>query len=151
MKRTKCNNLIQVQGAYIAGIVDGEGCLRIDKGKTGKNGVRRTKYSVTIGVANTCFRLVKYLKAITGVGSILPIPRRGNRKPQIRWMVYSQQAEDFLKQIRPWLLVKNRQADLLLACRDLNRQAIRDKSGKANKYKEKIFLQVKGLNKRGII
>jgi hypothetical protein len=143
-----CSLLTETQKAYLAGIIDGEGCLRVDCGKNGKGTV---KYSITITVANTNFNLIKYLHSTTNIGSVLPIPKKGNRKPQLRWTVYSKQAEEFLLQVLPYLLVKEPQAKILLEarkhCRIPGRRGLSDKEKKS---KEKLYLKIKKLNRRGL-
>jgi hypothetical protein len=144
-----CSSLNDTEKAYIAGIIDGEGCLRIDSGKNGRGTV---KYCITVSVSNTNFGLIEYLNKITNVGSVFLVKKKGNRRPQLRWMVFSKQAEEFINQILPFLRVKKPQAEILLESRKYNRiPGRKGLSLEEKKVKYKLYEKMKELNQRGML
>jgi len=99
--------------AYVAGIVDGEGYIGVAKTKqTGS--MRSTRYAAVLIVGNTSRRLIEELAYTFGVGSISY--RRGGerRKGCFLWAIQSRNAHDVLMRVRPYLVVKRAQADLVI-------------------------------------
>ena len=95
--------------AYLAGIVDGEGCIRIHKQS------KRNCYSPMITVVNTNPILVDWLRFFFG-GSV-GVYHSGNTnwKDSYNWRLTGIKAIELLQQIRPYLRLKAQQADKLLA------------------------------------
>ncbi len=94
--------------AYTAGIIDGEGHI----------GIGRTKnyFCLRVEVANTSSRLIDFLHLTFG-GNVWT-GKRPNRKVYYRWMISTRAADEFLRSISPYLLIKRNQADLALAFRE---------------------------------
>ena len=92
---------------YLAGIVDGEGCVSVTYGtKAGHERIRLT-------ISNTDRNLIDWLAARLG-GCITCTQSRGNRKPAYQWEVYSDKAFELLTILLPHLKLKHRQAELCL-------------------------------------
>lgn len=102
--------------AYAAGLVDGEGCIRINEGrspaKTWLDGGSR--YTALVEVANTDPRMIEFLRSRWG-GHISNMRERAdlNRRAAQRWTVVSEQVLPFLDDIFPFLIVKRTQAKLV--------------------------------------
>ena len=96
--------------AYTAGIVDGEGCIGV-----GRNSRNNRTYFIRILVANTDVLLLEWLKQQWG-GDIALRKHKNhqNWKPYRCWRISHRRALDFLRQIRPYLIIKQAQADLAL-------------------------------------
>ena len=97
------------QLAYIGGIIDGEGSIYLSttKGNT----------SVVAGVAVTMTSLecVNFLHRITGMGHIQVYKRPGKYKTAYKWTIGGRlEIYLFLKAVHPYLLVKEKQADIML-------------------------------------
>lgn len=92
--------------AYLAGIFDGEGCVQLN---LWKNSVR-----VKAEITNTSRTLIDWILATTKVGAVSTRKASGNRRICYRWCVSCNQAIELLIQIRPWLLIKSAQVDLIL-------------------------------------
>lgn len=105
-------DLSEAQLAWFAGIIDGEGTIRV-------SGVRR-KYGksavVQIQLSNTSPELLLWIKThLPGCGSFrFHGGKTANSKSLWKWEVVSRQAEPILRGIQPFLLVKRAQADLAL-------------------------------------
>lgn len=96
--------------AYIAGIVDGEGCigLNINRSKT------HTSYRVKVAVANSNEWICQWLKLAFG-GCVNCTTYSHTRKPMWQWITTANQAVTFLILIRPYLHLKQAQADLAIS------------------------------------
>ena len=115
---------------YLAGIVDGEGCVSV----TYKTKARHERIRLT--VSNTDRNLIDWLTSRVG-GSVSKNQPKGNRKPAYHWEIYSSKAFIVLTLLLPYLKLKKRQAELCL-------QFHTDKSKRAW-----ITKQIRRMNKRG--
>lgn len=96
---------------YAAGLLDGEGCIRISKQQF-KNHVRYQLF-VTINMADPR-PLVELQKEFGGCFS-WGAPRKDPRhRPLHGWAVSSRNALLCLERVRPWLIVKAAEADLAI-------------------------------------
>jgi hypothetical protein len=93
---------------YLAGIIDGEGCISISKGT-----INHRQQSIRIRVANTNFELIDWLHTQFG-GKTNYIKKKGNRRPQKMWSVLARKAAILLREIQPYLIVKREQAKIAL-------------------------------------
>jgi len=99
------------QVAYLAGIVDGEGCFTIRK-KTYSNG--RTLYTPRITIGMNTAQPLDLAYGLFG-GSIRARRTTGNNVPHIFvWEVSCTKAKETAKTILPFLRVKREQACLLI-------------------------------------
>jgi len=132
--------------AYIAGIVDGEGCIRIVKTKEPKN-KSGYKYQMVIGVNNTNEWLIHWLYFNFG-GSIHLQAKLDNRKPLWHWYLSSRKAQAFIELILPYLRLKRPQAEV--AVQFSKRKHHRGKSDEERAIEEAEFILMKGYNKKGL-
>jgi hypothetical protein len=96
------------QLAYIAGILDGEGCIMLNSTKQGY-----VISTVTVSMANaSCMRL---LHSITGVGTLRATHRKGYTRTYYVWQA-SDRLEVYmlLKAIYPYLVVKRAEAESVM-------------------------------------
>lgn len=95
------------QLGYIAGIIDGEGCVTLIRNKTGY-------ISQSIRVDMTSASCIRLLYSSTLIGAMYVADRKGQRK------VYSWQISDrlqvysLLRAIHPYLIIKQEQAELVM-------------------------------------
>ena len=119
--------------AYVAGFVDGEGCLSVRWNRDSNVGLY-----ITANVTNTCLPILQALRETWG-GNILTIrntePSRWRQK--YRWEVGGRYAARLLREILPHLRIKDEQAKLLLSFR----------AGDADAGE--VFAKIRSLNKRG--
>jgi hypothetical protein len=103
--------------AYLAGLFDGEGYVRIDNHFHQKNS-GNIRYTVNAGVAMTYMPAVRlFHDRWGGVFKGENCFKRANPKNRtiFRWAVTSLKAEAFLLEIQPFSLVKREQIDLAIA------------------------------------
>lgn len=98
---------------YLAGFMDGEGSLRIVRSKQGDR--RRDCFWISVRVYNKNTRVLRFLQDV--FGGHLNLMR--NRCHQLCWN--GDDAEEIIKKVRPYLVVKADLADLLLNFREMQR------------------------------
>jgi hypothetical protein len=69
-------------------------------------------------VCNTDARLIEWLHKVVGKGSVARERPRPNRRTQYTWIISSKEAEDFLREIYPYLVIKKEQADVVFKFRE---------------------------------
>jgi hypothetical protein len=99
--------------AYLAGIIDGEGCITISRGVHKKQN-NNVYYQAVLHVANTDKRMIDWIIEITGLGSYHRGKHHPPRKVWYRWAVRSAAACEVVRTVYPYLVCKQRQADVLL-------------------------------------
>lgn len=103
------NKLTDKQLAYLAGLMDGEGCISITK----HQGIhsRTPSYIMRVIIAQANESYLRYWHELTGIGSI-------NQKPLnptcYDWRITSQEALAFLKELYPFLILKKDEADIAI-------------------------------------
>jgi hypothetical protein len=110
------NTLTETEKAYLAGLIDGEGCITIIKCKPARRAANPS-YSLQTFINNTDERMLRYCKEVTGAGSISFNPvslRKPTWKNLWNWNLRKQDTIDFLIQILPYLITKKRQAELAI-------------------------------------
>lgn len=98
--------------AWVAGIIEGEGCLRYSEQSI------RGYWSTEVRVRMTDLDIIERLRDVTGVGNVLgPYIRPKPRKPIYEWRVSKKlDARLVLQNVRPWLgRRRGAKADLILA------------------------------------
>jgi len=110
----KINSIRQVELAYIAGILDGEGCIRSQKY------IQREKetFGLSVCIVNSNLEMLLYVQNSLEMGKI----RKKKRLPGHNFQVYEwycSQGEivSFLEAVLPYLHVKDRQAKLAIQFR----------------------------------
>lgn len=100
-----------MQDEYAAGIIDGEGCIRL---MTSPNGVVRTSVEVTMSYK--ALPLLTKLQAQYGGNTIHQKrdDRTQTRAANFSWRKSGLDAIEFLRLIRPHLIIKAEQADLAI-------------------------------------
>lgn len=94
---------------WTACIIDGEGWIGI----RWKAKPHNSHYPV-ISVSNTCRAIVERLHEWWGGRVEAKRPRTARHKPSYRWALEYTRAGDLLRVVRPFLVAKNRQADLAI-------------------------------------
>ncbi|KKM87911.1 hypothetical protein LCGC14_1264120 [marine sediment metagenome] len=147
--------------AYLAGIVDADGYIglintfSIDKahGPTyrpetrGRVYGRRFRQVMRVGVTMTDPTVPTMLKAEFG-GTLYCRQRKQGWKNVWAWDARSNKALKFLEAIRPWLLMKTKQADIAIAFQ--RQRAPHVPRSAADKHMDKMLGKIMtGLNARG--
>lgn len=94
----------QLEYAWAAGFVDGEGCIRV-----------RTDYTLVLQVRQCNIEPINKFTVIFGMGKVHgSIPENPRHKPYWNWMCINQQAKDVLQIMLPYMVVKRQQALLAI-------------------------------------
>ncbi len=139
----KCKLLNPVDASYIAGFLDGEGCIMIYKRREDSYGFR-----VTITQSQKYAFIMDWFLNTIGLGSkILKKREKENHSNSHYWVCNAEAAESLLIQLLPYLKLKKEQALL-----GLNFQKrLRNPKLKADrKWQREYYLKMKELNQRGI-
>ena len=100
--------------AYMAGLIDGEGCVSIDK-INHKNG--RTYYGLRVTFTNSSIEVIEWIKDHFAKHTWHTTDHRG--KKSIHCMVWrSDQAAELLRSLQPYLVVKARHAEWAILFQD---------------------------------
>ena len=134
----------QTDLAYAAGIIDGEGCVTL------KLYPYRTypALAALVRVAMCDLAPLRKLKSLFG-GSINMIPEKPPRRKQWAWTIQTLQARKCLSSLRPWLIVKHKQADIILGLTWLKSGGAHGRSYGLAKEREIALRLIRKYNKRG--
>jgi len=153
------NEITDTQAAYIAGIIDGEGCVTFAKSFNTKTQKRPTFKALVLCV-NTDHGVIDYLHQTLGCG-ITYKPKKNPTNPRwnplLRYQASSGDARDILRRIRPYMIIKGEIADTVLSLPQRNRTywgkpgTQRYADGMAV-YEEQLAIvaRVRAMNKRGV-
>ena len=105
--------------AYVAGIVDGEGTVHIMEAWGARS--LSPSHHVQVTITNTSTDLMEWL--VSNLGGRIEIRRDPGRpahhKQPYSWRVHGMNAENLLRAIQPWVVIKARQVDCALRLRAL--------------------------------
>lgn len=141
-----------IQKGYMAGIIDGEGCVYVNRRKA--HGRRKTPgYSVKVVVSITNCDIVEWFKKHAKLTSANYVIRKGNRKNIWLCTWNNSKAEELLDQLVPHLIIKRKQAKLgLELLHHLRTTPIKRGvciTDDVLEYRENIKQQISKLNFRG--
>ena len=97
--------------AYAAGVIDSDGFIGIYKQIIPQYGRVTPRYQLRVKVSNLSHKIINYF-CITFGGN-----KNIEKTGYMHWRLYDKQAEEFLKNIYPYLTFKKEQADLAFAFR----------------------------------
>lgn len=107
--------------AYIAGIVDGEGCIRIKRTKPYRHltGRQNAAYHAVVQIRMVDEDAIRFIAESLGGWYYVEKPHSAKGRPLFCYSVSNAAAERVLRTLRPYLRVKAEQADVVLALRAL--------------------------------
>lgn len=101
-----------MEDAYVAGLFDGEGMVRVNKWN--KPNSKHVRYQLWVSIANTHRPVLEIMHE--RFGGVLKANRHDLRNPNNRicysWILGSQKAASFLRLVLPHLIIKREQAEL---------------------------------------
>lgn len=134
------NNLSDIDKAYLAGFIDGEGCICFLK-QTRKN---RERYTPCITIVNTNKEIIEWINGKIPYFNLHVSTRPKNHKDMYIIETRKQMPIKYILQMMiPYLKVKKEQAELMLEY--INNRL----SGVYVSRNRKIYHQLKELNRRG--
>jgi len=152
MEYHKIEKLTEIQVAYFAGLLDGEGCVRIGKFRN-SSGV--TRYRAYIVIAMTDVRPINWLvNTIGGKKYIDKKKRFGNSKICFCWTLNAKEGSTILRRTLPYLLVKSEQSRNFIAFAETltgrgGRGINKPISQSLLKTRAQMFLVSQSLNQKG--
>ena len=143
--------LTETQSAYIAGIIDGEGCFIISPDM--RSGVLRG-YAVMLEISNCDFALLEAIKEWLGAGFIRPKPRDlARHRPNFVLRITGDTLRELLINVRPFLIIKKRQSDLVAKTLELNQRKGKTKTAFFSSERiaqiAPLHAEIRRLNHRG--
>lgn len=145
---------IQEKIAYLAGIIDGEGSVLMTKGQIDMK-YKKICYKVPLTVCNTSIVLLDWLVNNFGGNYTMKPLKKGmelRHSKSYNWNLHCEKAAHVLEMVQPYLVIKRKQVELVLAYRKI--QALRTKCSPGvfrvpPELREEIFVTLKSLNRRG--
>ena len=139
--------------AYAAGIIDGEGCIGIEKSTRGsdyrwRQNKRGYRMSVYVTVCNTNLELLEWLEQRFGGYIKEERHRHLGWKRAWAWRLCSIQAGNLLKLVIPYLIVKRRQAEIAIELQN-TKIAGKPLSDEQDAYQISKYMAMRELNKKG--
>lgn len=143
----------EAERGYIAGIIDGEGCITIDKSSSHWTG--RNIYSVRVVVSMTDKQVPLFLHQKFG-GAFYEYQRKNtNCKVTHIWKLTNSKTTNFLRLIQPYLLIKRPQVEVALRFIStlypqgrLHGKFVSELDGVLN-HRDRLKLEINHLNQRG--
>ena len=104
--------ITEIEKAYAAGLIDGEGCIRIARNLKGKK-EWNDQYYLEVNVHITDYEVLKWLRK-KWRGSILKRKKETHWKDNWNWKITAEGAKEFLRDIQPFSIIKKREIGLAL-------------------------------------
>jgi hypothetical protein len=137
--------LSDVDAAWLAALVDGEGSITIGRDKRSeKNPAHADVITLCISVANTCVPLLE--KAAFLMGGNVRQNNVGVNRPGYAVQMSGEKAMAVVNAIRPWLIDKQPQSEIASALQDTQRRAGNPSGGVA--LKERLWAAMLVANRR---
>jgi hypothetical protein len=134
--------LKEVEKAYLAGIIDGEGTVTLTRQRKNEHPVP----SVT--VANNSLALLEWIRSLVGGTIIFKKRRKAHHSDSYAWSIRFDKALRLLAELQPYLIVKRPQTDLIL----LKYKSVTHRAGKYSpemlEAKMRLVAEIRKLNKR---
>jgi hypothetical protein len=138
--------------AYLAGLVDGEGCLCLCKDLLPRTRAGfRYRACLSIGMTTP---ILPVLAGEVGIGNVTTRQAGGGRKPCFIWYNGAADCRKLLPALLPHLRVKHEQAGLLISYLKLAQRAemmLQQSRGAYLGGVETIYLRLRVLNRKGVL
>lgn len=140
----KWNN---IQLAYLAGIIDGEGSIAIEvQSKSIRWNRKCDYYSLRLLVINTNLPLLNWIQENFG-GTIRQRPDIENRRRCYRWNIFSHNAAEILKECQPYMIVKKPHTEIFIKFAETMSKSNSRLSEELLEYRKDLYNQLKHINK----
>lgn len=142
--------------AYLAGLIDSEGCFRIKSWQPKREG-RNRSYVISLEIGNTKFSIFPWLMERFGGNVVFKKSTNQRHRPVILWSLSSDALFQFLNDISPYLRIKKERCEKLSQFHQTGFTVGGER--KSDEYKkritevlttrEKLFEEFQVLNKKG--
>ena len=136
--------------AYLAGLIDGEGCICVfpSRGKT--NGKIYPRGRPIINIANTHEGVLRWVERVAGGRVYQRKELQSGWRPVCVWESGWQHARMVLEACAPYLIIKRRQADLFIEfCKTCRRNGSGGVPETILSRRDQIIEEMAALNRRG--
>ncbi len=107
------DNVSDTDAAYLAGLIDGDGCVKICKRTRGFN---HPQYDLQVDISNDALSVLSEFKSLFNLGNVSSYEGGTFRKTmRHRWILCGQEATLLLERILPYLRIKQSEAELGIA------------------------------------
>lgn len=145
------NKLSKSDLSYIAGIIDGEGCITILKRKRLNE---KIFYILSLSIGNTEIKLLKWiLKNVGGHICKRPTQYKKYYRRYWIWTMYANNVASLLNKVMPYLIIKSKQAKIAISFQkhitDTDRRGKCSNGGMPTHYiqkREKYLLKITNLH-----
>lgn len=139
--------LSDVEAAWIACAIDGEGTIAI---QLNNSKGRRSRYRAKVYVCNTNMDFLMHLASLVdGSISLKNMPHVPGYKRCYQVFIRARAIKQLLERVLPFLIIKRRQAELVLAlCNAIETAPLHMPSN--HELFERLWQECKALNKRGV-
>jgi hypothetical protein len=103
----------EIDLAWAAGFIDGEGCINITKRYAKYNNGGKLYHSISLSANQISKEPLLKLQEMFG-GKVRAVKPVGNRRPSFAWIIYTKAARDALALMLPYLKVKNTETNMVL-------------------------------------
>ena len=154
----------KLTASYLAGLIDGEGCLEILKRKK-EACVGGYYYVARLRISSVDKEIIEWLKNSFG-GFIYYRKGKGNERDSWTWTIQFMKAKRIIDAVYPYLRIKKRQAEILkhffATYKPESYKIVENKIGKngtgyhkelkdeIREKREKLHRQIRELNRRGL-
>lgn len=132
----------ELELAWMAGFIDGEGCLTVQRTKHAYDQFAYFQPVVTVAQIHR-HPLEDFARVF---GRAVHSQTKGNGRAYYYWTVYGTRAKEVLTALRPYLRVKQRQADLLLELMSIMGTQGRWMDPAVYARRQAIWVEVRQLN-----
>lgn len=151
-KKNRPVGLPEVERAYAAGLIDGEGSIRMSqRGKHGGTAFRVGQYTLMVEMTNTDKEMLEWLKErFGGTIAYLPESPKDNRRERWHWRIASNLALYCLDAVWPYIRTKRTQAKLGRRFQRYVQYTGTPATPKRQRLHERFYQEFRALNRRGI-
>ena len=111
----------ELDKAYLAGIIDGEGYIGIGLNKAGAGGHKNPQHTLRMTISQSNQPFLVYLRnKWDGIGSICINRGSKQNRTGYKWNISANQAVTILEQVLPYLIIKRTQAELGIELQNRN-------------------------------
>lgn len=115
LKPSSITQMSDTEKAYVAGIIDGEGCIGLWTSKLERDGWTRERIVPSVVVEMTSEETVSHIAKVIGNKSYNEYPPTNGNKRNYKISVQAQnEVKELLKQIKPFLVEKDKQAEKVI-------------------------------------
>lgn len=146
-------DLPETDRAYAAGLIDGEGCIRLtSRGKNGGTTFRQGQYTLMVEMTNTDEGMIQWMvERFGGTVSHYAESIQKNRRERWHWRVAANKALYVLDAIWPYVRTKRRQTKLGRRFQRYAQYAGRAATPKIQSLHERFYQEFRVFNKRGVL